>query len=351
VDVNVLKQIAEIVKNREMKFIKKDGSVITCLYSSILINLGGEPKVFTIIKDITDRKEMEIKLAASEEKFRVAFNTSPDAMNLNRASDGKYAEINEGFTKLTGYSRDEVMIVENFEKIIWASENDRIKLIKKLKENGFVDNFEANFVVKDGTIRTGLMSAKVILLNGEKYMLAATRDITERKIMEEKIINTSEKLKKAVDYLEKANAELERFTYVASHDMQEPLRMVSNYAQLLERKYKGKIDSDADDYIGYMVSGATRMSLLIKDLLVFSRIGKNGQDMEEVNVNGLIKEIIATIQLKLESTNAALNIGEMPVLKCDKSQIFQVFQNLLTNALKFVKKGQRPEIAITAELK
>ena len=133
--------------------------------------------------------------------------------------------------------------------------------------------------------------------------------------------------------------------------MQEPLRMVSNYAQLLERKYKGKIDSDADDYIGYMVSGATRMSLLIKDLLVFSRIGKNGQDMEEVNVNGLIKEIIATIQLKLESTNAALNIGEMPVLKCDKSQIFQVFQNLLTNALKFVKKGQRPEIAITAELK
>jgi len=341
----------KIVKNREMKFIKKDGSVITCLYSSILINLGGEPKVFTIIKDISDRKETEIKLLVSEEKFRVAFNTSPDAMNLNRASDGKYVEINEGFTKLTGYSRDEVMRIENFEKSIWASENHRIKLLKKLKENGFVENFEANFVVKDGTIRTGLMSAKIILLNGEKYMLAATRDITERKAMEEKIISTSEKLKKAVDYLERTNAELERFTYVASHDMQEPLRMVSNYAQLLAKKYKGRLDSDADDYIGYMVSGATRMSLLIKDLLVFSRIGKNRQEMAEVNLNELLKDVVAAIQLKVKNTNAAINIGELPVLKCDKSQIFQVFQNLLSNALKFVKQGQSPEIAITAELK
>ena len=338
-----------IVRNKEMKFIRKDGSVITCLYSSRLINLNGIPRVFTIVKDISDRKEIETKLAASEEKFRVAFNTSPDAINLNRLSDGLYVEINEGFTKLTGYSKKEIEGKTSVEINIWHDLRDREKLLAALKDRGFMENLEAKFRLKDGGVKTGLMSARIINVYNEPHIISVTKDISERKLMEEKIINTSEKLKEAVEYLERTNAELERFAYVASHDLQEPLRMVSNYAQLLAKKYKGSLDADADDYIGYMTSGVQRMKSLINDILVFSRVGYGEPQIETVDFNELVNQVAETFEDKVSALNAEIEIGQLPVIKCIRSEMFQVFQNLIANSLKFTAAGRKPHIEITAK--
>ncbi|PKL92678.1 MAG: hypothetical protein CVV21_02665 [Candidatus Goldiibacteriota bacterium HGW-Goldbacteria-1] len=340
-----------IVKNKEIKFRRKDGCVITCLYSSRLINLNGAARVFTSIKDISDRKEMEMKLAASEEKFRVAFNTSPDSINLNRLSDGIFVEVNEGFSRVMGFSKDDVNGKTSAEIKIWVDAADRAKLISGLEKYGFFDNLEAKFRCKDGSVKTGLMSASIITIYGEPHILSVTKDITERKNMEQNLMNTTEKLINTIDTLEKTNEELERFAYVASHDMQEPLRMMSSYAQLMERKYKGRLDGDADDYLGYIISGAFRMSALIKDMLEFSRIGSKGRNLESVDINTLLKQVTDALQLQADGVNAVITAGQMPELKCDQMQIFQVFQNLLTNALKFVKKGQIPQINITAEHK
>ncbi|MBN2753246.1 MAG: PAS domain S-box protein [Candidatus Goldbacteria bacterium] len=337
------------INSGEIKCLTKAGAPIFCLFSSRTINLDGEKCNLTVVKDISDRKEMETKLAASEEKFRVAFNTSPDAINLNRLSDGLYVEINEGFTKLTGYSKKEIEGKTSVEINIWNDISDREKLLAALKGQGFMENLEAKFRLKDGGVKTGLMSARIINMYNEPHIISVTKDITERKITEEKIINTSEKLKEAVEYLERTNAELERFAYVASHDLQEPLRMVSNYAQLLAKKYKGSLGSDADDYIGYMTSGVQRMKSLINDILVFSRVGYGEPQIETVDFNELVNQVAETLKDKAASLNADIEIGQLPVLKCIRSEMFQVFQNLIANSLKFTAAGRKPHIEITAK--
>ncbi|MBK7632399.1 MAG: PAS domain S-box protein [Ignavibacteriales bacterium] len=147
-----------------------------------------------LFSDITQRKRAEEELKASEEKFTKAFLTSPDSININRLSDGMYISVNTGFLKLTGYTEKEVIGKSSFEINIWADSSDREKLVAGLKANGIVENLEARFRLKNGEVRNGLMSAAILELNGEKHILSITRDITERKLIQEKIRNSEANL-------------------------------------------------------------------------------------------------------------------------------------------------------------
>ncbi len=144
-------------------------------------------KTYGVNQDISDRVKAEKAIRMSEHKFSTAFHTSPDAVNINRVKDGLYIEVNQGFRKITGYEPEEVIGKTSLELNIWNDPKDRANLINKLRETGEVNNFEAQFRRKDGQVITGLMSAKVIKLNGVDCLLNITRDITERKLAEEKI--------------------------------------------------------------------------------------------------------------------------------------------------------------------
>jgi PAS domain S-box-containing protein len=144
-----------------------------------------------VFADITQRKRAEEELKASEEKFAKAFYTSPDSININRLSDGLFVSVNNGFTKLTGYSREEVVGKTSFEINIWADIEDRNKLVDGLKKFSIVENLEARFKLKNGEIKDGLMSASIVELNGELHILSITRDISDRKKTDD-IIKTSE---------------------------------------------------------------------------------------------------------------------------------------------------------------
>ncbi len=172
----------------ERRLLRKDGSEIVVVISSAPIfkpggSFGGS---FGMITDITQRYRSDLLLKESEEKYRAAFITSPDAININ-SMDGTYIDINEGFTKLTGYLRQDVIGLKSTELLIWAEPEDRLKLIAGLREKGLVDNLEAVFRSKDGTLKTALMSARIIMINNVPHILSITRDITERKNSEEKI--------------------------------------------------------------------------------------------------------------------------------------------------------------------
>jgi signal transduction histidine kinase len=148
--------------------------------------------------------------------------------------------------------------------------------------------------------------------------------------------------------LARSNAELEQYAYVASHDLQEPLRMVTSFVQLLARRYRGRLDADADDFIGYIVDGATRMRHLIDDLLAFSRASMSVKPLEETDSGQLLREAIESLRVSIKETGATVSYGEMPKVMGDASQLVQVFENLIGNAIKF-RGEEPPEIHVGAE--
>nr|AAU83018.1 sensory transduction histidine kinase [uncultured archaeon GZfos26B2] len=186
-----------------------------------------------------------------------------------------------------------------------------------------------------------LMAKKLSALGHNNLVLA--KDVTKRKRVEEA-------LRKSVLELKQSNAELEQFAYVASHDLQEPLRMVSGYMQLMKRRYEGKLDSDADDFIGFAVDGANRMQTLINDLLAFSRVGTRGKPLTPTDCETLLLQTLSNLKVSIDDSGTVITHDALPTVMADSSQLAQVFQNLIGNAIKF-RSEEPPRIHIAAEQK
>ncbi|MGQ9681194.1 MAG: PAS domain S-box protein [Anaerolineae bacterium] len=172
--------------------------------------------------------------------------------------------------------------------------------------------------------------------------LAVTwRDITQRRLAEDE-------LRRAITELERSNKDLEQFAYVASHDLQEPLRTVSSFVQLLSRRYRGRLDADADEFIGYAVEGATRLQHMINGLLEYSRLGTRAQPLAPCDVNLVVHQALVSLQAAIQESGATINVDLLPTVQADEGQLVQVFQNLIGNALKF-RRNQPPTISISAQ--
>jgi light-regulated signal transduction histidine kinase (bacteriophytochrome) len=170
---------------------------------------------------------------------------------------------------------------------------------------------------------------------------ALEQDIGERKRAEEVLARQAEELARS-------NAELEQFAYVASHDLQEPLRMVASYTQLLAKRYRGKLDADADEIMGYAIDGATRMQRLIHDLLMYSRVGTQGNDFELTNCEVVLDSALANLEMAIEESEAVVTRDPLPTVFADSTQLIQLFQNLLSNAIKFHGLNA-PAVSVKAE--
>ena len=164
-------------------------------------------------------------------------------------------------------------------------------------------------------------------------MQAVARDIRERKRVEEALAQQAQELARS-------NAELEQFAYVASHDLQEPLRMMASFSKLLEKRYKGHLDADADEFIGYIVDGAIRMQSLINDLLAYSRAGRLGQPFAPTDCAKIFETTCMNLRAAIEEAGAAVTAGPLPIVMADATQLVRLFQNLIGNAIKF--RGHNP---------
>ncbi|KPV50200.1 hypothetical protein SE17_28345, partial [Kouleothrix aurantiaca] len=171
-------------------------------------------------------------------------------------------------------------------------------------------------------------------------LVLVNRDITERKRIEMA-------LRAQTQELQRSNADLEQFAYIASHDLQEPLRMVASYTELLRERYAGQLDARADKFINYAVDGARRMQLLVNDLLSYSRIGTQGKPFEPTDTEFILKRVLSSIALKIRETDAQIAFGHLPVVPADPIQIGQLFQNLISNAIKF-RGNDAPRITVAA---
>ena len=190
----------------------------------------------------------------------------------------------------------------------------------------------SDYVLKDGLARL------------PEAVRRALREKHERHLR----LQAAEDLARKVDELARSNADLEQFAYVASHDLQEPLRMVAAYTQLLRERYTGKLDESADKFIGYASEGALRMQVLIQDLLAFSRVGRKGTTCEAVDCGALMEEVLRNLASAIQESGAVVTHAALPVVWADHTQMVQLFQNLIGNAIRFRGK-ELPAISIAAE--
>jgi len=191
----------------------------------------------------------------------------------------------------------------------------------------------------------GLIACLLLLMVGMR-LRPFVRRILQRETATLKSLN--EILVQRAQELARSNTDLEQFAYVASHDLQEPLRMVASYTQLLAKRYKGKLDADADEFIQYAVDGVTRMQTLINDLLTYSRVGTRGKDFAPTNCEAVVDRALANLKATTEERGVVVTCDPLPSVMADELQLAQVFQNLIGNAIKF-NNGRPPRIHISAE--
>ncbi|HEX6631548.1 MAG TPA: PAS domain S-box protein [Gemmatimonadaceae bacterium] len=319
----------------EVRGLRKSGEEFPAEVSIARAELGGQPRYVAIVRDVSERHRAELELRESEELFRTAMHSSPIGMAL-RGLDGRWLAVNRALCEIVGYTEEELRGLS----VADLSHPDDLQT-----DMDFADELlagtrapysrEKRYVHKNGNTVWILLAVTLVRgANGEpRFFITQMKDITDRKRAEELLARQAAELARS-------NAELERFAYVASHDLQEPLRMVASYSQLLARHYQGRLDEKADRWIGYAVDGARRMQALINDLLALSRVGTHGRPFAPTDCGEVLARALGSLAPAIAAGDVRITSDPLPVVLGDATQLEQVFQNLVGNAIKF----RRPEV-------
>lgn len=293
-------------------------------------------------------RETEARVA-SEDKYKMLFYKSPLPKWIFDESSLRFLEVNEAAVRMYGYSEEE------FRKLTLAdirpSEDVGLLMddIQAVRGNPFTyHSSQWRHRRKDGEVMDVMVTAHPVELEGGRARLVTIVDITERRRHERQMQRLNTDLEKRATELSASNAELERFAYIASHDLQEPLRMVTSFLQLLQKKYGGQLDPKADQYIHYAVDGAERMKALIMDLLEYSRVGTGKDGFDWVDCGEVMREVAEMFRERIVAARAQLEVGPLPKVWGDKIQLTQLLQNLLSNALKYA--SDRPPVIVVRVL-
>ena len=342
--------VAKIDADETLAEVKYRALVITIIIT--LLILISAVLIMVVYKNIqeTERKLAEEELLRSKAFSDSIIEHSPHAMWISD-DKGTLIRLNEACCNLLHIKTDEVVGKYNILEDTVVISQGHLPLVKRVFEQGETVRFtivydssnlktldlkEYVFLILDTTISPFLDSSGRVI-----HAITQHVDITERKLAEECLAVT-------MADLERSNKDLEQFAYVASHDLQEPLRMVSSYTQLLAERYQGQLDEKAQKFIGYAVDGATRMQTLINDLLQYSRVGTRGKSMELTDTHDLLGQAIKNLTVMIDESRAFISNDELPVVRIDAGQFIQVFQNLINNSIKF--RGEDiPRIHVSAK--
>jgi len=322
---------------------RKDGSKFPLeLMLSPLANTDGI-LVTAAIRDISVRKNAEKHLAQMEGRYRGLLEAAPDAMVVVNQT-GDIVLLNLQAEKQFGYRRNELLgqkvkniIPDGFAERLVA---DDLRSAEDALAQQIGTGIELSGRRRDGSeFPIELMLSP--LANSDGILVtAAIRDISVRKFAEGN-------LARKVEELSRSNEELGQFAYIASHDLQEPLRMVASYTQLLSRRYKGKLDSDADEFIAFAVDGANRMQRLIQDLLAYSRVGTKENNLADISSEAALDRALMNLRGAITDSGAQVTHDPLPMVRADEGQLVQLFQNLVGNAIKYQNPGT-PRIHVSA---
>jgi PAS domain S-box-containing protein len=315
----------------EIPIIGSDGEVRVVLWNSANIYDSDGVTLQAVIaqgQDITGRKRAEEELRESEERFRSVVESSPTAMYFYELEDHDRLVLkgaNPASDAIIGIAHAELvgLVIEDaFPTLADTAIPDMYRAVAR------GDLGSQEFEIPYADPRFGGYYQVSVFRTGAGTIAVDFTDISERKRAEAD-------LKALADDLARSNAELEKFAYIASHDLQEPLRMVASYTQLLQRRYAGRLDADADEFIGYAVDGAKRMRTLINELLTYSRVGSQGKPFAPVDLETVFDNVRHVLGPAISESHGVVTHDPLPTVTCDAIQIGQVLQNLIANALKF----------------
>jgi PAS domain S-box-containing protein len=283
------------------------------------------------------RKRAEEALSVAEIRYRRLFEMAKDGILILDAETGMIVDVNPFLVEMLGFSHEQflgkkIWEIGFFKDIV----KNKINFLE-LQQKEYIRYEDLPLETADGRRIDVEFISNVYWVDHQKVIQCNIRDITERKQAE----------KGAMADLERSNKELEQFASVASHDLQEPLRMVASYTQLLAKRYQDKLDADANEFIGYAVDGANRMQKMINDLLSYSRVGTRGKLFETVDCTAIFNQSLNNLKMAIEETGAVITHDPLPTMMGDESQLVQLFQNLIDNAIKFRGK-ETPHIHISA---
>jgi PAS domain S-box-containing protein len=312
------------------------------------------PQAFNLRSASELEAEVEQRKKA-EEKFRNLLESAPDSMVIVN-EQGEIQLVNAQTVKMFGYTREEMMH-QGVNLLMPAQAKDFLQLPKhQLLSSlapGGKNGQELHGIRKDGSVFPIEISVAPLVTEEGLLVSAAIRDVSEKKQLERTIreanITLEKKVQQRTAELERKNKELEQFAYVASHDLQEPLHTTTGFVQLLQKQYQGRLDNNADKYIDYVVQASGRMKILIKDLLDYSRIGRENV-CRQVDCNTVIEEVLADLDGVIKKNNVRVQAGNLPVIThAFPTELKSLFQNLLSNSIKFRKPEVEPELNIHAQ--
>lgn len=295
-------------------------------------NPDGSISKMAMIRDVTENKQAEQSLRENEQRYRTLFDESRDAIAIVTKS-GSFIDANQSFSDLFGYPKDEILNGNAAQ--LWANPSERTIFQNELERAGSVREYEWKAQKKDGTLRHCLVTATA--RRDEKFDVLEyqeiIRDITDLKEAEAALRQRSEEL-------ERSNKDLEQFAYIAAHDLREPLLAIAAYLKLLQRRCQVNLDADGEKYLSGAINSTLRMDGLIQSLLAYSRLGSEDKSFEYVACNQIIDTVIANLGSIIEETRATVTVEKLPVVLVNPSQMVQLFQNLISNAIKFA--GDNP---------
>jgi PAS domain S-box-containing protein len=311
------------------------GLLLLTAFLAIYHNIRLRNKAEREIKSLNENLEKKVEEKTSELlKNELHFRNILDNL-LEGAQivdfDWKYKYVNDAFLKHSKYGRAELIGHTVMEKYPGIEKTPIYQVYKKCFEERVAIHLENEFQFPDGSMGWFELSFQPV----PEGIFILSVDITPRKQAELLLKELNETLEKRAVELQSSNTELERFAYVASHDLQEPLRMVSSFLHLLERKLEGQLDEQGRQYIGFAVDGAERMKTLIQDLLEYSRVGTSKETVTEVDCNEIMETVRSLLSLQVTELKATLIMKKLPVIRAVHPQMLQLFQNLVANALKY----------------
>jgi PAS domain S-box-containing protein len=326
----------------EQRRARLDGSELWVDVTIAPMKWDGEVSTVVFARDATMRKKMH----AAYELQQAILNEAIESINEGLwifDGDHRLVAANRRLAAMMQYTDDLLTPGTPFEKIMrFAIERgdfgggDREQLLmERLRTTKATEPFMFERAAPGGAT----LEVRYAPMQGGGFVCTIA-DITARKQFETALAELNEKLMAQTTELQRSNEELEQFAYVASHDLQEPLRSIGSYCQLLQRRYKGKLDKDADEFIDFAVEGAKRMQVLINDLLKYSRVGTRGKAFEPTDCNAVFKDAIANLRQAIDEAGATVTADPLPSISGDSVQLGQLFQNLIGNAVKF--RGEEP---------
>ena len=336
---------------QELAGLRQDGSEFPVEIGLSFIETETGTTALGLVSDITDRKQAADELAKSHAEVRAqeaqlrSFLEAASQAIVAVSKDGQIVLVNRRTEEVFGYRREE-LLGQPLEVLL----PERFRAGHVVQRAGFFaaprlrpveSGLELAGRRKDGTEFPAEIGLSFVSTDEGGLSLSLITDITERKRMAGELVRVNEELRRS-------NSELEQFAYIASHDLQEPLRMVTSYLNLLELRYREKLDGDAREFIRYAIDGAERMKGLIRDVLRFSRAGTRAIELQEVGVEQVVRRALENLQASIDERNAQIRIAPLPRVFADANMLTHVFQNLIGNAIKFTREGQ-PQIEIEAE--